>query len=200
MTDEKNYWGVARRYHDFYLLERKLTEFHGVFSDARLPPRRSAATAKNIEFLQSVKKDFEYFLRVTHRKTFTASIDRFSLLVQHLLMKPTLRHSELLYNFLTQPDEFTLPNGEIILAKMIKVVPRRLRIEVRRDLLSDFDAEKRRFSLQKGQYLDPFLISLINYAEANKPKASHPAPIFVDLLTDKVRLSSMLHDRSNRCF
>jgi hypothetical protein len=32
-------------------------------------------------------------------------------------MKPTLRNSELLYNFLTQPDEFTIPNGEIILGK-----------------------------------------------------------------------------------
>lgn len=32
-------------------------------------------------------------------------------------MKPTLRNSELLYNFLTQPDDFTLPNGEIILCK-----------------------------------------------------------------------------------
>ena len=35
--------------------------------------------------------------------------------MQHLLSKPTLRNSELLYNFLTQPDDFTLPNGEIIL-------------------------------------------------------------------------------------
>lgn len=50
--------------------------------------------------------------------------------LQHLLSKPTLRNSELLYNFLTQPDEFTLPNGEIILAKVFKVVPRALRIEV----------------------------------------------------------------------
>jgi hypothetical protein len=54
-----------RRYQDFYLLEQKLTEFHGVFSDARLPPRRSAATARNLEYLQSIKKDFEHFLRVS---------------------------------------------------------------------------------------------------------------------------------------
>lgn len=53
-----------RRYQDFYLLEQKLTEFHGVFSDARLPPRRSAATARNMEYLESIKKDFEHFLRV----------------------------------------------------------------------------------------------------------------------------------------
>jgi hypothetical protein len=53
-----------RRYQDFYLLEQKLTEFHGVFSDARLPTRRSAATARNLEFLESIKRDFEHFLRV----------------------------------------------------------------------------------------------------------------------------------------
>ncbi|CAF5089091.1 unnamed protein product, partial [Rotaria sp. Silwood1] len=47
----------------------------------------------------------------------------------HLLSKPTLRNSELLYNFLTQPDDFTLPNGEDVLAKMFRVVPRRLRTE-----------------------------------------------------------------------
>lgn len=56
----------SRRYQDFYLLEQKLTEFHGVFSDARLPPRRSPATARNLEFLESMKKDFEHFLRVRH--------------------------------------------------------------------------------------------------------------------------------------
>lgn len=54
----------CRRYQDFYLLEQKLTEFHGVFSDARLPLRRSAAIARSLEFLESVKKDFEHFLRV----------------------------------------------------------------------------------------------------------------------------------------
>jgi sorting nexin-14 len=53
-----------RRYQDFYLLEQKLTEFHGVFSDARLPPRRSAAIARNLDFLESIKKDFQHFLRV----------------------------------------------------------------------------------------------------------------------------------------
>jgi hypothetical protein len=73
-----------------------------------------------------------------------------------------------LYNFLTQPDDFTLPNGEIILAKMFKVVPRRLRIE-------------------KGQYLDPFLVSLISYAEPAKPKATLPIPVFPDIVEAKVR-------------
>lgn len=104
-----------RRYQDFYLLEQKLTEFHGVFSDARLPPRRSAATARNVEFLESIKKDFEHFLRVRHLPS--VIIDSIILSLQHLLSKPTLRNSELLYNFLVQPDDFTLPNGEIILGR-----------------------------------------------------------------------------------
>lgn len=104
-----------RRYQDFYLLEQKLTEFHGVFSDARLPARRSATTARNLEFLQSIKKDFEHFLRVG--SPVAAHLSNSSSCLQHLLSKPTLRNSELLSNFLTQPDEFTLPNGEIILCK-----------------------------------------------------------------------------------
>ncbi|CAF1047435.1 unnamed protein product [Rotaria sordida] len=150
--DEKPHWIVARRYQDFYLLEQKLTEFHGIFYDARLPSRRSATTARNLEYLESIKHDFEHFLR-------------------HLLSKPTLRNSELLYNFLTQPDDFTLPNGEIILAKMFKVVPRRLRIE-------------------KGQSLEPFLISLLNYAEPAKSKATQPSPVFNDIIEEKLQSST----------
>jgi hypothetical protein len=53
-----------RRYQDFYLLEQKLTEFHGIFYDARLPPRRSTTIAKGLEYLESIKDDFEHFLRV----------------------------------------------------------------------------------------------------------------------------------------
>ncbi|CAF4854831.1 unnamed protein product, partial [Rotaria sp. Silwood1] len=149
--EEKPHRVVARRYQDFYLLEQKLTEFHGIFYDARLPSRRSAATARSLEFLESIKHEFEHFLR-------------------HLLSKPTLRNSELLYNFLTQPDDFTLPNGEIILAKMFKVVPRRLRIE-------------------KGQSLEPFLISLLNYAEPAKSKATQPSPVFNDIIEEKLQNS-----------
>lgn len=53
-----------RRYQDFYLLEQKLTEFHGIFYDARLPVRRSGAAARNLEYLESVKEEFEHFLKV----------------------------------------------------------------------------------------------------------------------------------------
>ncbi|CAF1263680.1 unnamed protein product [Adineta ricciae] len=135
LEDDKSNWIVHRRYQEFYMLEQKLTEFHGVFSDARLPPKRK------------------------NSNTFCG---------QHLLSKPTLRNSELLYNFLTQPDEFTVPTGEIIIAKMFKVVPRRLRIE-------------------KGQFLDPFLVSLINYAEPAKTKATQPNPVFTDIIEAKLQ-------------
>ncbi|CAF2982420.1 unnamed protein product [Rotaria sp. Silwood2] len=145
--DDRTYWIVTSRYQDFYLLEQKLIRFHGVFSDARLPAKRSTTGARNREFLESIKQEFEHFLR-------------------HLLSKPTLRNSELLYNFLTQPDDFILPNGEDVLAKMFRVVPRRLRTE-------------------KGQYLDPFLVSLINYAEPAKPKATQATPVFNDIIEAK---------------
>ncbi|CAF1559684.1 unnamed protein product, partial [Adineta ricciae] len=156
--DEKPHSIVARRYQDFYLLEQKLSEFHGIFSDARLPPKRSAATAKDLKFLESVKPDLEHFLR-------------------HLLSKPTLRNSELLYNFLTQPDDFALPNGEIILTKVFKVVPRRFRIE-------------------KGQDLEPFLLSLLSYIEPAKAKASQPSPVFSDIIEEKL-LNSIYGNNAN---
>ncbi|UJR37338.1 hypothetical protein I4U23_030046 [Adineta vaga] len=156
--DEKPHWIVARRYQDFYLLEQKLTEFHGIFSDARLPPKRSTTIARDLKFLESIKHDLQHFL-------------------QHLLSKPTLRNSELLYNFLTQPDDFTLPNGEIILAKVFKVVPRRLRIE-------------------KGQDLEPFLLSLLNFIEPTKAKATQPSPIFNDIIEEKLQ-NSMYGNNAN---
>jgi hypothetical protein len=72
---------------------------------------------------------------------------------------------------------------------MFKVVPRRLRFEVREIILLllkvfvDF--------VQKGQYLDPFLISLINYAEPAKPKATQPSPVFNDIIVEKVKIQSV---------
>lgn len=36
-------WTVERRLTDFYSLDAKLTEFHGEFPDAQLPPRRQIA-------------------------------------------------------------------------------------------------------------------------------------------------------------
>ena len=61
---EDSTWQVGRRYNEFYVLEQKLTEFHGEFEDARIPPKKSFGT-KNPEFLESKIKDFQQYLQVT---------------------------------------------------------------------------------------------------------------------------------------
>ncbi len=94
-------WQVERKYNEFYVLEQKLTEFHGEFEDAFLPSKKSFGT-KNKEFLEAKREQFEQYLQI-------------------LLTKPTLRSSELLYSFLTSECEFTtsfLP--DISLGKIVK--------------------------------------------------------------------------------
>ncbi|KAK7112643.1 sorting nexin-14-like isoform X2 [Littorina saxatilis] len=106
--NSKSNWTVARRYNEFYVLEQKLTEFHGDFvKDCQLPPKKSFGT-KNQEFTESRKDVFEQFL-------------------QKLLTKPHLKGSQLLYKFLTTEDEFTssfLPDMKI--GKFVKSVPMKL--------------------------------------------------------------------------
>ncbi|KAL8561662.1 hypothetical protein ACOMHN_001394 [Nucella lapillus] len=100
-------WTVARRYPEFYVLEQKLTEFHGEFEDCQLPPKKSFGT-KTQEFTESKKDVFEQYL-------------------QKLLTKPHLKGSELLHNFLTSEDEFTssfLP--DIKIGKFVKSMPMKL--------------------------------------------------------------------------
>ncbi|XP_078482259.1 sorting nexin-14-like [Ciona intestinalis] len=72
-------WQVLRRYNEFYVLENKLTEFHGSLAPASLPPKKFMR--RSPEFLESKKADFERFLKL-------------------LIGKPGLQHSELLYDFL----------------------------------------------------------------------------------------------------
>ncbi|XP_066970782.1 sorting nexin-14-like isoform X4 [Macrobrachium rosenbergii] len=105
---EEVHWEVERRYHEFYILENKLTEFHGDFQDNQLPPRRSLFTSKDIGFMQSRRQIFEEFL-------------------QKLLQKPALKGSQLLFLFLKTKDEFTntyLP--DVSLGRLIRDVPRKL--------------------------------------------------------------------------
>ena len=73
---------------------------------------------------------------------------------------------------------------------MFKVVPRRLRIEVRQNFATERSLDRR--LIQKGQYLEPFLISLLNYAEPAKPKATQPIPLFNDIIEEKVRMKAAL--------
>ncbi|XP_069788334.1 sorting nexin-14 isoform X2 [Narcine bancroftii] len=101
---------VYRRYFEFYVLESKLTEFHGSFPDAQLPSKRLIGP-KNCEFLKSKREEFEEYL-------------------QNLLKHPELNNSQLLADFLS-PDgcesqflEKILP--DVNLGKMIKSVPGKL--------------------------------------------------------------------------
>lgn len=139
---ESYHWTVDRRYHDFYTLESKLTEFHGEFPDTQLPPKRILFGPRGTEFMESKRQVFEEFL-------------------QHLLQKPTLRGSDLLHSFLRSSGEFVpagpggiagaMPEG---LGRMIRrSVPLRLRKE-------------------RGQHLDTFLNAFIASTEGTKTKPS----------------------------
>lgn len=101
-------WTVARRYHEFYVLEQKLAEFHGgLLADCQLPPKKSFGTS-NYDFIDGKKEVFELYL-------------------QKLLTKPYLKGSQLVYNFLTTEQEFTtgfLP--DINLGRMFKSMPMKL--------------------------------------------------------------------------
>uniref|UniRef100_A0A3P8QA13 Sorting nexin-14 n=1 Tax=Astatotilapia calliptera TaxID=8154 RepID=A0A3P8QA13_ASTCA len=78
---ETEHWSVYRRYLEFYVLESKLTEFHGSFPDAQLPSKRIIGP-KNYEFLTSKREEFQEYL-------------------QKLLQHPELSNSQLLADFLS---------------------------------------------------------------------------------------------------
>ncbi|XP_064195976.1 sorting nexin-14 isoform X1 [Anguilla rostrata] len=136
---EPESWSVFRRYLEFYVLESKLTEFHGSFPDAQLPSKRIIGP-KNYEFLMSKREEFEEYL-------------------QRLLQHPELSNSQLLADFLSphsMESQFLdkmLP--DVNLGKIFKSVPSKLIKE-------------------KGQNLEPFILSFFNSCESPKPKPSRP--------------------------
>uniref|UniRef100_A0A8B9L979 Sorting nexin-14 n=1 Tax=Astyanax mexicanus TaxID=7994 RepID=A0A8B9L979_ASTMX len=107
---ETEHWSVYRRYLEFYVLESKLTEFHGSFPDAQLPSKRIIGP-KNYEFLTSKREEFQEYL-------------------QKLLQHPELSNSQLLADFLSphsmesQFHDKMLP--DVNLGKIIKSVPSKL--------------------------------------------------------------------------
>ncbi|XP_033504819.1 sorting nexin-14-like isoform X3 [Epinephelus lanceolatus] len=107
---ETEKWSVYRRYLEFYVLESKLTEFHGTFADAQLPSKRIIGP-KNYEFLASKREEFEEYL-------------------QRLLHYTELSNSQLLADFLSphsMESQFLdrmLP--DVNLGKIFKSVPGKL--------------------------------------------------------------------------
>ncbi|XP_034051034.1 sorting nexin-14-like [Thalassophryne amazonica] len=107
---ETEHWSVYRRYLEFYVLESKLTEFHGSFPDAQLPSKRLIGP-KNYEFLTSKREEFQEYL-------------------QRLLQHLELSNSQLLADFLSpysMESQFLdkmLP--DVNLGKIIKAVPSKL--------------------------------------------------------------------------
>ncbi|KAF2363149.1 Phox-associated domain [Trinorchestia longiramus] len=106
---EEIHWEVLRRFHEFYILESKLTEFHGEFQYNTLPSRRSLFTPSHAsDFMLTRRQIFEEYL-------------------QKLLQTPALRRSQLLFLFLKSKDEFTtsfLP--DVSLGRLLRDVPRKL--------------------------------------------------------------------------
>ncbi|XP_056873045.1 sorting nexin-14-like isoform X1 [Takifugu flavidus] len=103
-------WSVDRRYLEFYVLESRLTEFHGTFVDAQLPSKRLIGP-KNYEFLVSKREEFEAYL-------------------QRLLKHPELSNSQLLADFLSPHSEesqfLDKTLADVRLGKIFKSVPGKL--------------------------------------------------------------------------
>ncbi|XP_017295480.1 sorting nexin-14 [Kryptolebias marmoratus] len=110
VSHEAERWMVDRKYLEFYVLESKLTEFHGTFADAQLPSKRIIGP-KNSEFLKSKREEFQEYL-------------------QRLLQHPELSNSQLLADFLSpnsMESQFLdkmLP--DVNLGKIFKSVPGKL--------------------------------------------------------------------------
>ena len=119
-TAQNKQWKINRQYHEFYALESKLTEFHGEFSDARLPPKLARLfSGRGLDVMQAKKEAFEEYLR-------------------SILQKPALKGSDILFTFLTSSEEFTAFSGaasNLGLGRMIKNVPIKLAKERGQGLL-----------------------------------------------------------------
>lgn len=61
-----------RRYNEFYVLEAKLTEFHGELS-IQLPPKRSQQQ-KGLAYLETKRPEFERYLQVNFDRSETFMI------------------------------------------------------------------------------------------------------------------------------
>ncbi|XP_062293084.1 sorting nexin-14-like isoform X3 [Scomber scombrus] len=172
---ETEKWSVFRRYMEFYVLESKLTEFHGSFADAQLPSKRIIGP-KNYEFLASKREEFEEYL-------------------QRLLQHPELSNSQLLADFLSpysMESQFLdrmLP--DVNLGKIFKSVPGKLIKEKGQNLEPFIQSFFNSCESPKPKPSRPELTILSPTAENNKK-------LFTDLFKNNANLSESSERRYNQ--
>ncbi|XP_041815111.1 sorting nexin-14 isoform X2 [Chelmon rostratus] len=171
---ETEKWSVFRRYLEFYVLESKLTEFHGTFADAQLPSKRIIGP-KNYEFLTSKREEFEEYL-------------------QRLLQHPELSNSQLLADFLSphsMESQFLdrmLP--DVNLGKIFKSVPGKLIKEKGQNLEPFIQSFFNSCESPKPKPSRPELTILSPSAENNKK-------LFSELFKNNANLSESLEKKHN---
>uniref|UniRef100_UPI0037E92A67 sorting nexin-14 isoform X2 n=1 Tax=Semicossyphus pulcher TaxID=241346 RepID=UPI0037E92A67 len=172
---ETEKWSVFRRYLEFYVLESKLTEFHGTFADAQLPSKRIIGP-KNYEFLSSKREEFEEYL-------------------QRLLQHPELSNSQLLADFLSpysMESQFLdrmLP--DVNLGKIFKSVPGKLIKEKGQNLEPFIQSFFNSCESPKPKPSRPELTILSPTAENNKK-------LFNDLFKNNANLSESSERKHNQ--
>ncbi|KAK5879615.1 hypothetical protein CesoFtcFv8_022715 [Champsocephalus esox] len=168
---ETEKWWVFRRYLEFYVLESKLTEFHGTFADAQLPSKRIIGP-KNLDFLESKREEFEEYL-------------------QRLLQHPELSNSQLLADFLSPHSmesqflERMLP--DVNLGKMFKSVPGKLIKEKGQNLDPFLQSFFNSCESPKAKPSRPELTILSPSNENNKK-------LFTELFRNNANLSERKHN------
>ncbi|KAM7368277.1 hypothetical protein PAMP_014513 [Pampus punctatissimus] len=170
---ETEKWSVYRRYLEFYVLESKLTEFHGTFADAQLPSKRIIGP-KNYEFLVSKKDEFEEYL-------------------QRLLQHPELSNSQLLADFLSPYSESQFLDRmlpDVNLGKIFKSVPGKLIKEKGQNLDPFIQSFFNSCESPKPKPSRPELTILSPTAENNKK-------LFNNLFKNNANLSECVEKRYN---
>nr|XP_029533028.1 sorting nexin-14-like isoform X4 [Oncorhynchus nerka] len=175
---ETENWSIFRRYMEFYVLENKLTEFHGSFADAQLPSKRIIGP-KNCEFLSSKREEFEEYL-------------------QRLIQHPELSNSQLLADFLSphsmesQFMDKMLP--DVNLGKIFRSVPGKIIKEKGQNLEPFIQSFFNSCESPKAKPSRPEMTMLSPTAEKNKK-------LFTDLYKNNANLPEGLEKKHNRnCF
>lgn len=151
-------WCVERRLADFYTLQSKLTEFHGVFLDARLPSRRI--------LLQKTENN-----------------DIYMQFLNQLLQKLELRGSDLLHTFLTSIEDFE--DSESAIGRLLrKSMPTALRKERGQNLESFISVFMASVETKLKQRYKQIIICIL-FLLCTMYKAMHLSLVNVDKLLKK---------------